>query len=104
MEDTVTSLLDNFKKEWEEGFPTFQKLFDLPHKELKDKVKDICGYELGDFYFDDAQVTKIIKNDKPTSIEIHFYDEITISPTGISFTPEHGQTRNIVKFNKYFTL
>lgn len=104
MEDTVTSLLDNFKKEYEEGFPTFEKLFNLPYKELKEKVKDICGDNTNGFYFDDAQVTKIIKNDKPTSIEIHFYDEISISPTGIYFTPEHGQTKTIVKFNKYFTL
>jgi hypothetical protein len=96
----------DFEKQYEEGLPTFEKLFKLSSQELKEKIKEICGSNVSNEYLftESSHVVKTIKNDKPKEIVIEFYDSISISPFGISYQPEHGSGRKLVTFNKFFVL
>jgi hypothetical protein len=93
-------------KQFEEGFPIFEKLFNLNSVELKNKLKEICGEEFSadNLFSESSHVTKTIVNDRPQEVVVDFYDTISISPIGINYQPEHGESRKIVSFNKFFVL
>lgn len=90
---------------YETGMAVFTKLFELKSVDLKAKLKEICGDKVPKHMFEDrAQVNKTTMNDQPQRIEIYFYDGIFIDVLGIRYSPEHGVPRDIVKFDKFFTL
>jgi hypothetical protein len=97
----------SFEEEYEIGLPVFQKLFEMKKDELVQTVKDICEpYAPSDDFFNDnisVYVTKTIVDDSPSEIFISAYNNLIISPFGINIKV-HGITKNLVRFNKYFTL
>ncbi len=101
---------NNFSKKqlnemYETGMAVLTKLFELSSIDLKAKLKEICGDKVPEHMFEDrAQVNKTTTNDIPVRIEIYFYDGIFIDVLGIRYGPEHGIPRDIVKFDKFFTL
>lgn len=96
----------DFHKQYEEGFPIFEKLFQLKKEQLIKILKIIFQdtSSIIEFVDSNPQVTKTSKNDTPSEIAICYYDKITISPFGIYFKPEHGTSRKILMLNKFFNI
>lgn len=87
------------------GIEILKELFKLSHIELRAKLQDICGDKIKDpDIFEKGHVHKTVDNDEPEHIKIYYYDCLSVSPFGITFEPEHGESRSIVEFNKYFKL
>lgn len=88
------------------GMPILKSLFELNSADLRGKIKEIVGNRLPgyDHLFCSGTVTKITVDDSPNKILIQYYDTITITWLGITFKPEHGTVRDIVDFDKFFTL
>ena len=93
-----------FLKRYDFGYPILEKLFKLNKDELKKKLQTICGDKLPDGLLKEGSVKKTISNDVPESIEIWFYDHISISAYGINYKPEHGTEKEIIAFNEHFKL
>jgi hypothetical protein len=79
------AVLEEFDRKWEKGYPIFCKFFELPSKELIEKVSQLVGekfeQEVGS---DCCDVIKTTKNDKPYLIEINNMNAYTINGLGIS--------------------
>lgn len=92
------------------GFPVFEKLFNTPSAQLKELLKEILSGHMetidGDYLLskEGGSVYKESTNDRPTSISISAYGTISISPFGITYKPEHGDSKKLIEFNKYFKL
>ena len=95
--------LFDFQKQWEVGYPIFEKLFNLKKAELKVLLLEICGDSYKEI-IDNCRVYKSITDDQPDKIEVCFYDKLVITPFGINYWPEHGEGSEVVKFNRFFTL
>lgn len=97
--------MNNIEQKYKDGLPAFKKLFDMNSKDLKAKLSKICGSQIQEHMFDDlAIVKKVIENDEPREIEVWAYDCLSISPFGINFKPEHGNSKTIIEFNQFFTI
>lgn len=96
----------DIEKQYALGLPIFEKLFNLSSVELREKIKEICGSKVSNqhLFTDSSNVRKTILNDRPQEIVLEFYDSISISPFGISYSPEHGQGKKLVEFDKFFVL
>lgn len=98
----------DFEKQFKEGFPVFEKLFNMKNPELKAKVKEIVSGHLNESQLDvitDGGVIKKIQDDEPTDIEFWYYNScLSITPFGIHFKPEHGTARKLLAFDKFFQL
>lgn len=100
------SLVEEYKKKYEIGFPMFEKLFKLKKDDFIKVMRDI--------FKDDAKVLEILDNkptviknledDIPNQISIHFYSSILIDYAGVKYKPEHGCMYPILKFDKFFNL
>lgn len=87
------------------GMPILEQLFKLNKDELKKKLQTICGHiTLPEGLLKEGSVEKTISNDVPKSIEVWYYDHISISPYGINYKPEHGNEKEIIAFNEHFKL
>jgi len=90
------------------GQAILNKLFELNSKDLKAKVKEICGNKLltfsHDHLFADGVVRKILSDDQPWQISISYFDSLVIDAIGISFKPEHGIGQFLFWFDKNFKL
>lgn len=87
------------------GFPIFKKLFDMPKPELLKVLKEICGDNISPETLEDSSgVRKEIVDDIPTTLRVCSWDTLEISPFGIHFKTEHGHSKKIVEFNKFFKL
>ena len=93
----------NFEEQWKQGYPVFEKLFNLKKDELKVLLLEICGDKYEEL-IKNCRVYKSITDDRPDKIEVCFYDKLSITPFGINYCPEHGEGSEVVKFNKFFTL
>lgn len=93
----------DFTKQWELGYPVFEKLFNLKSDELRAILIEICGVEYKEV-INGGDVFKSFKNDMPRDLEIRYYSKLSISPFGITYYPEHGNQKDVVKFNKFFKL
>lgn len=95
----------NIEKEYEIGYPTFEKLFKMSDVELKNILKEFVNSPYDENFFKNADIEKTIYNGKYNQIKITFYDMIIISPFGIITKQEHSLNgEQVVKFNKYFKL
>lgn len=102
----MTFLEQKYKEQYEIGFLTFQKLFQLKKDDFIKVMKDV--------FQDNKSVMKILENrprviktlydDEPEEMQIHFYSSILINYTGIRFKPEHGSLEMILKFDKFFNV
>lgn len=100
------SLVEEYKKNYEIGFPMFEKLFKLKKDDFIKVMRDI--------FKNDAKVLEILDNkptviknledDIPNQISIHFYSSILIDYTGVRYKPEHGCMYPILKFDKFFNF
>ena len=87
------------------GFPIFKKFFDMSKPELLKVLREICGDRISPETLDDtSSVRKEIIDDVPNSLKVCSWDTLEISPFGIHFRREHGQSTKIVEFNKFFKL
>jgi len=83
-----------------------KEFFALSDKEIKEKLLSIVGDDdkYSHILEDNSTVTRNIVNETPSNIVVSFYDSISISAFGISYSPEHGEGTTLVKFNKHFKL
>ncbi len=99
---------EKIQEAYDTGYKVFEKLFPLTDKELKDKLKNILGEKytrINDGILgENSGVRKEIYNERYNKIVIEFYDWIEITAFGIDFHPEHGEAKNMISFNKNFTL
>ena len=87
------------------GFPIFQKFFEMPKPELLKVLREICGDNVSPETLEDSSsVRKEIIDDVPNSLKVCSWDTLEISPFGIHFRSEHGNSKKIVEFNKFFKL
>ncbi|MEK6829092.1 MAG: hypothetical protein AABY15_03115 [Nanoarchaeota archaeon] len=101
------SIVEKIKEQLEFGTPILEKLFKMPSAELKSKLTEICESRLSERELEvikEGRVYKTSVNDEPDKIEIWSYDGITIGALGISYKPEHGSSKKIVEFDKFFKL
>jgi hypothetical protein len=72
------------------GQVVFEKLFQLNSKQIKAKLREVIDSEfINDYLLKDGSVQKIILDDEPHKILIHFHDELSINAYGVTFYPEH---------------
>jgi len=90
-------------KKYEYGLTILNDLFKMSIPEFKEKLLSILNSTY-DEIVKNGRVEKITSNDIPECINIYFYDKITISPFGIDYKPEHGESRNLISFNQHFKL
>ena len=87
------------------GEKTFLKLFNMPKTELLELLKEICGTKVSeDVLENSSNVYKEITNDVPQKLIIASWDKLEITPFGIKYVKEHGQSTQIIDFNKFFTI
>ncbi len=99
------SMLEEYQREYKIGFKTFKQIFKLKRKALIDLIIKICEDKIDDVKrFKDCHVSAIRENGIPHNIHLHNYDRIEIDALGISYKPEHGQKRRVLKFDEFFTL
>jgi hypothetical protein len=98
--------MNDFTKEWEVGYPHFEKLCKMNSKEIKDKLKSILsGLDIPEHLFDDSAAVKIIiSDDTYIGMEVWCYDHLSVSPFGITYIPEHGESRTVLKFTEHFVI
>jgi len=99
-------MVEEYLEKYKVGFPTFEKLFNLKKDELLKILRELCSHDKNceEVLEDNSNVYKSIENDKPTKIKICSWSTIEVTPTGIYYKPEHGTGKDIVLFNKFFTL
>ncbi len=96
---------ESIQEKWNTGYPIFKKLFETPCHELRGILSEICVDKIPNKdLFKEGTIKKLSSNDKPESLDVWFYDSISISAFGINYKPEHGTPKTIVEFNKFFTL
>jgi hypothetical protein len=100
------TLEQKWKKEYEVGYPIFEKLFQLNKNDLIKVMEDIFQDNLKfmEILENNPKVIKTITDDKPEEIGIHFYSSITINYLGVRYKPEHGVSDMILKFDKFFNV
>jgi hypothetical protein len=98
----------NNRKELEKtinyGYSIVSELFKLSDKKLKVKIKGIIEKKYHEIIDNTPTIRRIIENEKPTKIEIFFWDSLTIEWYGIDYKAEHGIPKRIREFDKHFTL
>lgn len=106
-----TTRAQELQQRYEMGFPLFKRLFEMPAASLKDLLKECVATRLpGDpenwthLFSESAVVIRKIFNDTPDQIEVNMYDQLIITPYGISFKPERGHDERIANFDQFFTL
>lgn len=100
------SLENKFDEMWKNGFPMFEKLFNLNKPNLLKVLKEIFQDDKSilEILENNPSVIKKIENDEPSEIKVCFYSRIEINPFGIYFQPEHGASKQILKFDKFFNI
>lgn len=100
------TLEQKYQQQYEIGFPIFKKLFSLNKKEFINVMKDIFqdNKSVMEILENYPKIIKILENDEPESIKIHFYSNIEVTYFGIKYKPEHGQSQIILKFDKFFNV
>lgn len=89
------------KERHKRGQVILSKLFSLSDKELKELLSSKYGQEspLKDILEGkNALITRVIVDEKPSSIRLDFYGSILIDVFGIKFKPYHGPESQLVKF------
>lgn len=99
-------LAQKYQEQYEIGFPMFEKLFQLKKDDFIKVMKDIFqdNLKVMEILENKPGVTKILKNDEPEEISIHFYSSIRINYQGVRYQPEHGVSDIILRFDKFFNI
>ena len=101
----MSSNYDDFQARYEVGKPAFDKLFAMPFEELKKVLREICGSaNFHDNFFTEATVKKISTDDNPTEIDLYYYSKLSVTPFGIYYEPEHGNSKLIFEFTRFFKI
>jgi|688.fasta_scaffold693832_2 hypothetical protein len=97
---------EQYEKQYEIGFPIFQKLFQLKKDDFIKVMKDIFqdNQKVMEILENKPRVIKTLINDEPEDIKIHFYSSIEITYFGVKYKPEHGVSDMILKFDKFFNV
>ena len=99
----MTSREDVLKR-YDKGLVILAQLFEMKKPELLAKLKSICGSKVPEHMFEGSTTKKTSSDDVPENIEIWHYDCLRVSPFGVTFEPEHGDSRDIIDFNDHFVL
>lgn len=86
------------------GNPIFLKFFKMKDVELKEKLKSVIGEHgiFDEFYKKASLVKRIIENEAPSEIQVWFHGCMKINSFGVYFSPECGETKKLIAFNKHF--
>ena len=100
------SLVEEYKQKYEVGFSIFEKLFNLKKDDFILVMKDIFkdDTKVLEILNNKPNVIKILENDCPEKIELHFYSSLLIDYSGVRYKPEHGCLYSILKFDKFFNV
>lgn len=101
-----TSLENRIKEKYAIGYPIFEILFNLPKQELIAVLEQLFIEDSTTLNFlkDTPTVLKEIRDDKPSKIEMRFYDLIEIDWAGIKYKSEHGSYKQLLNFDKFFNV
>jgi len=98
----------NIEKVYKDGLKILEKLNKLSDSELKSKLNDIIGDDINNkndlILSDNSQTDRKIRNEVINEITIYYYDGIRISPFGINYCPEHGESVKLLDFDKVSKL
>lgn len=92
----------NAQEMYDTGLPILTALFNMPHKELRQKLLSICPEH--EEIITKGVVERISIDDIPTRINVHYYDSIEVTVLGIGFQSEYGKYSHIASFNQHFKL
>jgi len=53
---------------------------------------------------DNPKLNKTLIDDTPQTINIYYYSSIEINWSGVKYKPEHGESKTLIKFDKYFNI
>lgn len=105
--------IEKIKAAYEIGQSIFIQLFSMSDLELKNKLVNMPGIGsmaggipgLGNnSLIIEGSVTRTIIDEKPSSIEFHYYDSLKLDYSGIKFKPEHGSGEYLARFTENFKL
>jgi hypothetical protein len=74
---------------------TLMALMDLPHIEIRNILIEMLPSKYYDILAN-GHCSKEYSNDKPKEVKFSDYDSITVSWTGITYKPEHGEGENLI--------
>ena len=98
--------LENIKKQYEIGKGILNKISGLNDSMLREYLVDLFTIqdetELVALVNDAPICKRILLNEKIDTIEFRYWDAIILTYEGISFQPEHGSRRLVIKFNELF--
>lgn len=99
-------LEQQYQEMYEIGFPIFNKLFQLKKDDFIKVMKNIFhdNKNVLEILENKPNILKVVRNDEPEEIKIHFYSSIEITYLGIKYKPEHGSSIYILKFDKFFNI
>lgn len=98
--------IDTIQERYEKGQAIFKQIYSLSDKDLINKLKSILGcfdYAI-ELLESKSAVTRVIVNEEPECIKISFYSSLKIDWLGVSYKPEHGLDKNLVRFDDHFKL
>ena len=100
------NLEQKYKEQYEIGFPIFQKLFQLKKDDFIKIMKDIFqeNQKVMEILENKPIVKKILTDDEPEEIKIHFYSSIEVNYFGVKYQPEHGISEMVLSFDKFFNV
>lgn len=102
----MRTTVSKYEEAWKNGFPMFEKLFNLNKPNLLKVLKEIFqdNSSVLEILENNPKVIKHIEDDEPNEIKVCFYSRIEINPFGIYFQPEHGSSNQLLKFDKFFNI
>jgi hypothetical protein len=95
---------ESILQQYEIGQTVLNQLFTLNCTELRKILSEICIGQVPTEFFKDCRIEKLSANDIAENISMYNYDSLCINAFGIKFRKEHGDSKQIVTFNKFFTL
>lgn len=91
------SELEILQQEHKEMQPIFEKLFMLPSIKIREIVQKVLGERLNISSYD---IEKVSRNDRPSKIEIYYWDKVVINWCGVDIEYEHGDKLKVCSLRK----
>lgn len=96
--------IEDFKKQYEIGYPILKQLCEGTDANIKEKLRSILDSKYHEILDDKPCVTRIMKNEEWSELHVSVWGSIEVSPYGIYYKPEHGGATKLIDFNKHFVL
>lgn len=95
-----------FMEDYNIGQNIFKKLYDLKKEDfiiiMKDMFQD--NKNVMEILEDNPKLNKTLIDDTPQTICIYYYSSLEINWSGVKYKPEHGESKTLIKFDKYFNI